>query len=73
MMARLTAARLLVPTLFSVVGIAVLVGLGTWQLNRKIWKEHIQATLKARGAAPPIAATAIWPGLPCHGPTPNRA
>lgn len=69
MIARLTTARLLVPTIFSVVGIAILIGLGTWQLNRKIWKEHIQATLKARGAAPPIAATAIWPGLPCHDMT----
>ena len=66
MIARLANARLLAPALLSLAGVTVLIGLGTWQLNRKVWKEHIQATLKARGAAPPIAATAIWPGLPCH-------
>ena len=66
MIARLSQAKLLVPTLLSLIGLGVLVGLGTWQLNRKIWKEHIQATLKTRGAAPPISATTLWPGLPCH-------
>ena len=66
MIASLAKAKLLVPTLLSVTGLAVLVGLGTWQLNRKVWKEHIQATVKARGAAAQIAATALWPGRPCH-------
>jgi surfeit locus 1 family protein len=65
MIARLVKAKLLVPTLLSAFGLAILIGLGTWQLNRKIWKEHIQATLKARGASSPIAATGVWPGLPC--------
>ena len=66
MLARFISAKLLIPTLLSVLGIAILLGLGSWQWNRKVWKENILATLKTRGAAPPAAATAIWPGLPCH-------
>jgi surfeit locus 1 family protein len=66
MLARLAAAKLLVPTVFSIVGLAVLVGLGTWQLNRKVWKDNILATLKSRGAAAPVQINATWPGLPCH-------
>ena len=66
MLARLTKAKLLLPTLFSLVALAILVGLGTWQWNRKVWKENILATLKSRGAAPPVIANGIWPGLPCH-------
>jgi surfeit locus 1 family protein len=66
MIASLTRAKLLLPTLLTVVGLAVLIGLGTWQLSRKAWKDNIVAALKSRGSAPPIAATQIWPGLPCH-------
>ncbi len=66
MLLRLAKANLLLPALLSVIGIVILLGLGTWQWNRKTWKDNIQATLKSRGAAPPTAATAIWPGLPCH-------
>ena len=66
MISKLSSAKLLFPTLLSLTGLAVLAGLGTWQLNRKVWKDNILATLKSRGAAPPIAATQTWPGLPCH-------
>ena len=66
MLSRFISAKLLLPTLLSVLGITILLGLGSWQWNRKVWKENILATLKTRGAAPPTAATAIWPGLPCH-------
>jgi surfeit locus 1 family protein len=34
-------------------GLAVLIGLGTWQLERKAWKEDLITTLSARLAAPP--------------------
>ncbi|HEX9648017.1 MAG TPA: SURF1 family protein [Alphaproteobacteria bacterium] len=35
--------------------IALLVGLGSWQLQRAHWKEALIATMEARLAAPPIA------------------
>jgi surfeit locus 1 family protein len=45
--------------------LAVLIGLGTWQLQRKAWKEGLIATLTAQLAAPPIAlpSPAAWPSL----------
>jgi surfeit locus 1 family protein len=53
---------LLVP---AVLTFAVLAGLGTWQLQRKAWKENLIATLTAQLAAPPIALPppATWPSL----------
>jgi surfeit locus 1 family protein len=50
---------LLVP---AVLAFALLVGLGTWQLQRKAWKEGLIATLTRRTTAPPIAlpARAQW-------------
>jgi surfeit locus 1 family protein len=43
----------------------VLVGLGTWQVERKAWKEALIAALTERLAAPPQAlpAAATWPRL----------
>lgn len=66
MLSRLAQAKLLLPTIFTLVGLAILVGLGTWQWNRKTWKETILATLKTRGTGPALQATNLWPGLPCH-------
>ena len=53
---------LLIPAL---IAFAVLVGLGTWQIERKAWKEALIASLDARLAAPPrpLPAAAAWPGL----------
>jgi surfeit locus 1 family protein len=44
---------------------AVLIALGTWQLERKAWKEALIATLGERLAAPPTALPppATWPAL----------
>jgi surfeit locus 1 family protein len=44
---------------------AALIGLGTWQLQRKAWKEELIATLNERLAAAPVAlpAPATWPAL----------
>jgi len=35
-------------TVFMVAGLAILIGLGIWQLDRKTWKENLIATINAR-------------------------
>lgn len=52
-------------TLFTVVGMAILLSLGTWQVHRLAWKEALIARVDARvHAAPePLPAPADWPGL----------
>jgi surfeit locus 1 family protein len=53
---------LLIPALLV---FAVLMALGTWQIERKSWKEGLIAALTERLAAPPAAlpAPATWPRL----------
>ncbi|MDH3242399.1 MAG: SURF1 family protein [Alphaproteobacteria bacterium] len=34
---------------------AVLIGLGTWQVERLVWKRELSATISARTKAPPLA------------------
>jgi len=57
-----TLLGLLVP---AAVVFAALIALGTWQLQRKAWKEELIATLTERLAAPPAALSApsTWPAL----------
>jgi surfeit locus 1 family protein len=38
------------------IALAILLGLGTWQLQRKQWKEALLAEIAARGSAPPMSA-----------------
>ncbi len=51
------------------VGIAVLIGLGIWQLDRRTWKHNLIATLNAELAAPPqdLPARTDWPTLKPQG------
>jgi surfeit locus 1 family protein len=53
---------LLLPALLAFI---ILIGLGTWQVERKAWKEALIASLTERLAAPPEAlpAPATWPKL----------
>jgi surfeit locus 1 family protein len=44
----------MVPVLFAVAAFAIFIGLGTWQLQRKTWKETLIATLDRRLGAPPV-------------------
>jgi surfeit locus 1 family protein len=48
-------ARYLVPLIFGLAGIAVLVSLGVWQVQRLAWKEGVLADIEARIAAEPVA------------------
>ena len=55
----------LLPGLAALAAFLVLVGLGTWQLQRKAWKDGLIATLSERLAAPPLPLPdrAQWPEL----------
>jgi len=47
--------RWLLPTAITLLGVALMIGLGTWQVERLHWKEGLIATREHRLAAPPIA------------------
>jgi surfeit locus 1 family protein len=52
------ARRIIFPLLLGVLGTAVLISLGVWQLQRLAWKEGILAEIDARMAAAPVALPA---------------
>ena len=63
MLQRSTPAGLVWPTALSLAGLAVLIGLGTWQLQRKQWKDQLIAKIAARvaaGPAPLSQAQQLW-------------
>lgn len=53
------------PTVFTVACMAILIGLGVWQLDRKAWKENLIATVTARSTGAPrdLPPRASWPKL----------
>ncbi|NWG25741.1 MAG: SURF1 family protein [Pseudorhodoplanes sp.] len=56
---------LLVPSIMAVAGLAILIGLGLWQLERKTWKEGLIATVTERAATVPteLPPQASWNAL----------
>jgi surfeit locus 1 family protein len=50
--------RILFPLLLGILGTAVLISLGVWQLQRLEWKQGILAEIDARMAAAPVALPA---------------
>jgi surfeit locus 1 family protein len=60
-----SAGGLLVPGVAALLGLIVLLGLGTWQLERKAWKEALIATLDLRlGDAPQaLPPKGDWAGV----------
>jgi surfeit locus 1 family protein len=56
---------LLIPSLFTLAALAVLLGLGIWQLERKSWKEGLIETLTKRLESDPaeLPRPADWPRL----------
>lgn len=58
-------ASLLVPGVTVLAALLVLLGLGTWQVERKAWKEALIETLQRRAAAPPVQlpSPSEWTGM----------
>lgn len=50
--------RLILPLLFGLSGVAILVSLGVWQLQRLAWKEGILSEIAVRMTSPPVALPA---------------
>ncbi len=57
--------RLIAPGIAALIGVAILLGLGIWQIERLAWKEALIAQVNARIGAAPIAAPGpeTWPAL----------
>lgn len=51
--ARRLRAGLAIPAAFALVAFVTFIGLGTWQIQRKAWKEGLIETLEQRLSAPP--------------------
>ena len=53
------------PTLVTIIGLIILCGLGTWQVERLYWKRDLMATIAARMDEPAteIPPQADWPSL----------
>lgn len=50
--------RTIAPIVIGVVGVAILLWLGSWQVQRLAWKEGVIAQLEARAGAEPVALPA---------------
>lgn len=47
--------RMIAPLLFGIIGVAILLNLGFWQVRRLAWKNDIVAQIETRLAAAPVA------------------
>ena len=56
---------LFLPSAVTLIAVAILISLGTWQLQRKAWKDELVATLRQKLNAAPVALPppAQWPSL----------
>ncbi|MCA3439946.1 MAG: SURF1 family protein [Rhodobacter sp.] len=51
--------RMILPLLFGLAGCAILIALGSWQMQRLAWKQAILAQISARLTDPPVALPAV--------------
>ncbi len=59
MLLRLRAAGLLLPTVMTLVSLAILVLLGNWQMSRKVWKDALVDQIATRIRAEPVGLDVI--------------
>lgn len=64
---RIRSTGFLWPALFVIAGMALLVTLGNWQMERRAWKSDLIAKIAARGANPPLTARDLE-SLTCQPP-----
>ena len=65
LLTRWRRAGLVWPTILTLAGLAVLIGLGTWQMSRKAWKEELLSRIAARVKADPMPLSEVlrrWHG-----------
>lgn len=55
--------RIVLPSFFALPILAVLLGLGTWQLHRLSWKQGVLAELAVAATRPPVPAAAETPAF----------
>ena len=65
MLGPLRDKRLLWPAMMTLAGVILGIGLGSWQLQRRTWKEELIATIEARTGISALPAEA-WPNLRCR-------
>jgi surfeit locus 1 family protein len=53
------AKKLVWPAVATLVGVAFLIGLGTWQMRRLAWKEGLIGAIAERTHAPPVALATV--------------
>lgn len=61
-MQRIRSAGLVWPLLLSLPALLILLGLGTWQMQRLAWKEDLITKIEARAHAPPVSLAEIEKG-----------
>jgi surfeit locus 1 family protein len=59
LLTRWRQAGLVGPTVLALAGLAVLIGLGTWQMKRKAWKEGLLAQIADRVKAEPVSISEV--------------
>ncbi|MFA9549622.1 MAG: SURF1 family protein [Hyphomicrobium sp.] len=57
MLTTLKSKGLLWPAIMAVAGVAILIALGTWQMQRLAWKQGLLADISQRAHGDPVAAT----------------
>jgi surfeit locus 1 family protein len=70
MLTRLIDRGLLWPGVATLVAFAMLMSLGTWQMQRKAWKEHLLAQIAERTHAPPVPLAHVQSLLTASMPEP---
>lgn len=64
MIERFRQAGLIWPSLLAAAGLAILLSLGNWQMQRKVWKDGLQAQLAAAAQQDPVELSELLTSVP---------